>query len=64
MKTCTIETLNNNERMSTQELLQLINEKVSKGYDNFIINACGQHDIGCALFNNKKINLKIKFKNI
>ncbi len=60
MKTCTIETLNNNERMSTQELLQLINEKVSKGYDNFIINACGQHDIGCALFNNKKINLKIK----
>lgn len=63
MKTCKIDTLINNERMSTQKLLQLIYEKVEKGYDNFEINACGQHDIAGALRikgKNKKINFKIK----
>jgi len=46
MKTVKINTLENNERMSTQALLQLIEEKIEEGYTSFDINACGQHDIG------------------
>lgn len=43
---CKIETLVNNKRMSTQELLQLINSKIQEGYTCFDIDACGQHNIG------------------
>lgn len=45
-ETCKIETLIDNKRMSTQELLQLINSKIQDGYVNFDIDACGQHNIG------------------
>ncbi len=41
-----IETLNNENRMSTQELLQLIQAKINEGYTDFEINGCGQHNIG------------------
>ncbi|MCD7878773.1 MAG: 4Fe-4S binding protein [Candidatus Gastranaerophilales bacterium] len=41
-----IKTLIDNNRMSTQELLQLINEKIKEGYTDFDIEACGQHNIG------------------
>ncbi len=41
-----IETLNNGNRMSTQELLQLIQSKIDAGCTEFEINACGQHNIG------------------
>lgn len=41
-----IETLNNGNRMSTQELLQLIQTKINEGCTEFEINACGQHNIG------------------
>ncbi len=41
-----IETLNNENRMSTQELLQLIQAKIDAGCTDFEINACGQHNIG------------------
>lgn len=41
-----IETLNNNNRMSTQELLQLIQAKIDEGCTEFEINGCGQHNIG------------------
>lgn len=41
-----IETLNNENRMSTQELLQLIQSKIDEGCTDFEINACGQHNIG------------------
>ena len=41
-----IKTLNENKRMSTQELLQLITAKINEGYTNFDIEACGQHNIG------------------
>lgn len=43
---CKIETLKDNNRMSTQELLQTINEKIQEGVTEFEIEACGQHDIG------------------
>ncbi len=41
-----IQTLTNNKRMSTQELLQLINSKIKEGYTDFDVQACGQHNIG------------------
>ncbi len=45
-ETIKIQTLNNNNRMSTQELLQLITSKLEEGYTNFDIDASGQHNIG------------------
>lgn len=41
-----IKTLINDVRMSTQELLQLINTKIDEGINEFEIEACGQHNIG------------------
>ena len=41
-----IKTLINDVRMSTQELLQLINTKINEGITEFEIEACGQHNIG------------------
>ena len=41
-----IKTLINDVRMSTQELLQLINTKIDEGVTEFEIEACGQHNIG------------------
>lgn len=46
MKMIKINALKDNDRMSTQALLQLIEEKIEEGYTDFEINACGQHDIG------------------
>lgn len=46
MERSKIETLNNENRMSTQELLQLIQAKIDDGCTEFEINACGQHNIG------------------
>jgi len=62
MKTCKIKALNNNERMSTQELLKLIEKKVDEGFVDFEIDACGQHDIGGSLWakeKGKKLNFVI-----
>lgn len=41
-----INTLEDNKRMSTQELLQTIYSKIEEGETEFEIKACGQHDIG------------------
>lgn len=57
-----IKTLNDNNRMSTQELLQLISSKISEGFTNFEIEACGQHNIGGSSWakdKNQKLNFKI-----
>lgn len=62
MKTVKINTIENNERMSTQNLLQLIEEKIGEGYTNFEIKACGQHDIGGSAWAKdpkKELNFKI-----
>ena len=45
-----INTLKNNERMSTQDLLQAINGALANGETDFYIEASGQHDIGGPLW--------------
>lgn len=45
METITLDGIINNERISTQDLLQNIQQKIDEGYTDFVINACGQHDI-------------------
>lgn len=60
-ETVKIKTLKNNQRLSTQELLQQIYDKVEKGFTNFEIEACGQHNIGGSLWskNGETLNFKI-----
>ncbi len=63
MKTCKINAFDKNKRISTQDLLQLIQEEIDKGKTDFEINACGQHDIAGALWaknKNKKLNFTIR----
>ena len=43
MKSITIEGIVNNERISTQNLLQSIQARIEEGYTDFEIHACGQH---------------------
>jgi len=61
METCKIKTLENNERMSTQQLLQAIYQKIDEGYTDFEIDACGQHNIGGSLWA-KNRSEKLSFK--
>ncbi|MBR1373730.1 4Fe-4S binding protein [bacterium] len=61
-QTCKIETLIENNRMSTQELLQLITSKLEEGCTDFEITACGQHNIGGSSWakdRNKELIFKI-----
>ncbi len=51
MKTIKIEGLKKDERISTQKLLQTIQEKIDEGYTDFEIKACGQHDIAGSSWN-------------
>ncbi len=46
-----VNTLQNHERMSTQDLLLAIEAAVEKGETDFYIEASGQHDIGGPLWN-------------
>jgi glutamate synthase domain-containing protein 3/Pyruvate/2-oxoacid:ferredoxin oxidoreductase delta subunit len=58
-----IKTLVNDVRMSTQELLQLINKKIEEGECEFEIEACGQHNIGgfsWSRVDGKGLSFKIK----
>ena len=41
MKKVTIEGIVNNERISTQNLLQDIQAKIEEGYTDFEVHACG-----------------------
>lgn len=64
MKTCKLKAYSENERISTQALLQMIYKKVDEGFCDFEIDACGQHDIAGALSSkNKKDKLTFKIKN-
>ncbi len=62
-KTFKIKTLENNQRMSTQELLQLVFEKINEGVCEFEIDACGQHNIGGSVWSKVGENLTFKVKN-
>jgi glutamate synthase domain-containing protein 3/Pyruvate/2-oxoacid:ferredoxin oxidoreductase delta subunit len=58
-----IQTLENNERLSTQELLQIIYQKIEEGYNEFEIDACGQHNIGGSVWSKNSDKLTFKVKN-
>lgn len=58
-----IKSLDKNQRMSTQDLLQVINEAVASGETEFHIEASGQHDIGGPLWHPEGKNLKFLVKN-
>ena len=58
-----IKTLKNNNRMSTQELLQTIYQKIREGECKFEIEACGQHDIGGAVWGRDGKNLEFHITN-
>lgn len=58
--TSKIKTLKNNNRMSTQELLQTITRKIEEGETDFEIEASGQHDLGGSSWSRgKNLNFKI-----
>lgn len=60
-ETLKIKTLKDNNRMSTQDLLQLITDKIKEGYTDFEIEGCGQHNIGGSAWALNKDN-KLIFK--
>jgi putative selenate reductase len=58
-----IKSLDGNRRMSTQDLLQAINEAVASGETEFDIEASGQHDIGGPLWHPEGKDLTFRVKN-
>ncbi len=58
-----ISTLQNNVRMSTQELLKLISDAAQNGETEFVIQASGQHDIGGPLWNRDGKEIKFTVYN-
>lgn len=56
-----INTKNENERLSTQGLMEKIWQGIEDGYNDFEIEACGQHNIAGSLWakNGKELNFKI-----
>lgn len=58
-----IKTINENNRMSTQDLLQAINEALAAGETEFRIEASGQHDIGGPLWHPEGKTLKFYVTN-
>lgn len=59
----TITTINNNQRMSTQDLLMQIHSAVAAGETEFQIEGSGQHDIGGPLWNAEGKTLKFYLTN-
>ena len=59
-----IETVKNeDDRMSTQALMQEIWEGIEEGYNDFEINACGQHDIGGSVWSKNGEDLNFYVTN-
>ncbi|BBB90598.1 MAG TPA: FAD-dependent oxidoreductase [Methylomusa anaerophila] len=58
-----INTLDGNNRMSTQDLLQAIQEALAQGETEFYIEASGQHDIGGPLWHPEGKTLKFVVTN-
>lgn len=58
-----IETIIDEKRISTQELLQIIYDKMDEGVTEFEINASGQHDIGGPLWSESGEILNFHIKN-
>lgn len=62
-KIAILESIINNERISTQELLQQIYEKMDEGFNEFEIKASGQHNIGGPLWTKDNSSLKFRVTN-
>lgn len=62
METKVIDTIKDNKRISTQNLMQEIWSSINEGYTDFEINACGQHNIGGSVWSKdgKPLNFYIK----
>lgn len=58
-----LKSLDGSQRMSTQDLLQVINEAVAAGETEFHIEASGQHDIGGPLWHPEGKDLKFLVTN-
>lgn len=58
-----IKGLEDNNRLSTQELLQLVYEKIEEGCTDFEIEACGQHDIGGSVWSKTSKSLTFRVTN-
>ena len=58
-----INTLENEERMSTQNLMQEIWSAIDEGYTDFEIEACGQHNIGGSAWSKDGKELNFYLKN-
>lgn len=58
-----INTLQNNERMSTQDLLEAVNAALAEGESEFFIAASGQHDIGGPLWHPEGKTLRFHVSN-
>ena len=63
MKKYTIDSLKDNKRLSTRELLQIIYDKMAEGYTSFEITASGQHNIGGPLWTQDGTPLEFELKN-
>lgn len=59
----TIKSRYGNERMSTQDLLEAINEAIAVGETDFRIEASGQHDIGGPLWHPEGKTIQITVQN-
>ena len=62
-KKITLNSIVNNKRISTQELLQEIYWKLEEGYTEFEIISSGHHDVGGPLWREGNKPLKFKIKN-
>lgn len=62
-KTFKINAIEDNYRMSTQELLQILNQKIEEGYCDFDIEACGQHNIGGSSWSKASDKLTFRVNN-
>lgn len=63
MKKKIINTISNGERESTQILMQEIWQAIDEGYNDFEINACGQHNIGGSSVSKNGEDLNFYIKN-
>ncbi len=58
-----INTIENSERKSTQNLMQEIWAAIDNGYNDFEIDACGQHNIGGSVWSKDGSELNFYIKN-
>jgi len=58
-----INTIENNKRTSTQDLMRQIWNAIDEGYTDFEINACGQHNIGGSVWSKNGAELNFYIKN-